>query len=128
MPTYYAWSVFHAERNEWGQPTKTINCGETVSKSDLDVSDADWDYLVETGAVREQPYPDIPDNVSPREHFLDLLQRMQSGELKSDDLKEFKKLEDAGLANTETALTAGAVPAGVESGTSSKASDTSKKS
>lgn len=63
-----AWSKFETERNEQGQPTKTIMPGDTVSQSDLGVSDEEWEYLVETGAVREEEYPDVPDDVSPAEY------------------------------------------------------------
>lgn len=63
-----AWSKFNTEVNEYGQPTKTIMPGESVSQSDLGVSDEEWEYLVETGAVREEEYPDIPADVSPAEY------------------------------------------------------------
>jgi|SRR6476646_831415 len=65
----YAWSKFKGEVNEWGQVTKWIMPGEKISQSDLGVSDEEWDSLVESGAVREDEYPDIANDVSPAEHF-----------------------------------------------------------
>lgn len=64
----YAWSKFNTEVNEFGQPTKTIMPGESVSQSDLGVDDAEWEYLVESGAVREDEYPEVPEGVSPAEY------------------------------------------------------------
>jgi hypothetical protein len=68
MAKMYAWSNFVTERNEAGQATKTIKPGDAVSQADLGVEDEEWEYLVETGAVREEEYPDIPDDVSPAEY------------------------------------------------------------
>jgi hypothetical protein len=65
--TYYAWSNFPVERNEFGQPTKTIKAGEKISQSDLSVSDEEWEELVNIGAVREEEYPDVGPSESPAE-------------------------------------------------------------
>jgi hypothetical protein len=66
--SYYAWSNFPVEYDEHGVVTKTIAVGDSVSQGDLDISDEEWEYLIETGAVSEDEYPDIPDHVSPAEY------------------------------------------------------------
>lgn len=59
--TWYAWAPirYGAETDDKGVITKTLTraVGKEVTKDGLDMSDADWDYLVKTGAVREQEYP-----------------------------------------------------------------------
>lgn len=69
MAKTYAWSNFPVEHDEKsGQVTKTIKAGEPISQSDLGVSDEEWAYLLETGAVSEEEYPDVPPTVSPAEY------------------------------------------------------------
>ncbi len=68
MATYYAWSNFPVEHNEFGQPTKTIKAGEKISQSDLGISDEDWEELIALGAVREEEYPDVGTMESPAEY------------------------------------------------------------
>lgn len=65
--TYYAWSNFVLERDEWGKNTKVLEVGEEVTQQKLKVSDEDWEELKSVNAVRTAPYPDIPRDVSPRE-------------------------------------------------------------
>lgn len=67
----YAWSKFKADVNEWGQVNKWIMPGDEVSQSDLGISDEEWKGLVESGAVRDDPYPDIAADVAPAEHYAD---------------------------------------------------------
>ena len=68
MASYYAWSNFPVERNEWGQVTKTIEVGESITADKISVSKEEFDELIEIGAVSEEEYPDIPDSVSPAEY------------------------------------------------------------
>lgn len=75
MATYYAWSNFPVEKNEWGQVTKTIEVGEKVTASDLGVTDEEFEEMIETGVVSEEEYPDIPDSVSPAEYEKEQLAR-----------------------------------------------------
>lgn len=56
MATYYAWSPIHGSPDADGK-AKVIKLGDSVSKSDVE-DDADWDYLIEAGAIRTQQYPD----------------------------------------------------------------------
>ena len=53
MP-YYAWSPIQA-----GTADKPISIkrGESVSKADLKLSDADWQALIDAGSVREKKFP-----------------------------------------------------------------------
>lgn len=52
----YANSRFMAEINEWGRVTKWIEPGEEIKQSDLNVSDAEWQSLIDAGVVVES-YP-----------------------------------------------------------------------
>lgn len=65
----YAWSKFKADVNEWGQVGRWIMPGDEVSQSDLEVNDAEWQELQDSGAVRNEPYPNIPNDVAPAEYF-----------------------------------------------------------
>jgi hypothetical protein len=67
--TYYAWSNFPVEFNEWGQATKTIKVGEKITQSDLKVTDEDWQGLIDVGAVSTDKYPEVDANVSPAEFY-----------------------------------------------------------
>lgn len=65
--TMYAWSpiLYGAEVDpDTGVMGKAerIEMGETVSASDLDIEDADFDALVESGAVRPYAPPELPEN------------------------------------------------------------------
>lgn len=92
---YYAWSNFPVEHNEFGQPTKVIGVGEEIKKSDLGkISDADWDAMIEAGAIREQKYPKVNEAMSqsPSEYFRQMAAKAAAGELGSSDaaiLSEF---------------------------------------
>jgi len=90
----YAWSTFRTEVNEWGQVVKQINPGDEVSQSDLDVSDEEWQALHDAGAVSEDPYPDIPTDVSPGEYFRQLAARKLLGEdLEDEEAEALEKYE-----------------------------------
>ena len=66
---YYAWNTFPVEWDETtGLVTEKIMPGEPITQSDLDVSDEEWESLIETGAVSEDEYPDLPPQVSPAEY------------------------------------------------------------
>jgi hypothetical protein len=53
---YYAWTRIPVSRNEWGQLEKEIQPGDKVSASDLNVSDEEFQELVDIGAVRTDEY------------------------------------------------------------------------
>jgi hypothetical protein len=118
--TYYAWSAINkVEAKEGGYKTSDhIKEGDTVTASKLDMSDDDFEYLIETGAVREQPYPPCGPGQSPTEYMRSLATRAHSGELSNDEVGELMELLSSGQAN---ALTAGQppilAPEGVEEGT-----------
>jgi len=64
--TFFAWTDIYAggESTETKLGRKIIHSrniiarGSEVSKSDLDVSDEEWDHLVATGSVRNYPLPE----------------------------------------------------------------------
>jgi hypothetical protein len=93
MDTYYAWSNFDVERNEWGQPKKTIKVGEEVTQEALGVSDLDWQEYIDLGVVRTQPYPDIPYQTAPTEYFKHLINRMTQGTLDTQGMQELEKYQ-----------------------------------
>lgn len=84
----YAWSNFTIEHNQQGQATKTVKCGQEVTRQSLNVSEKDWEDLIEAGAVRPQPYPDIPDNVAPAEYFRSQNAARASGKLTHREVQE----------------------------------------
>lgn len=84
----YAWTNFVVERNEHGQPTKTIQCGEEVTRQDLEITEQDWEGLVRTRSIRAQPYPDIPDNLSPAEYFRSMESNRKTGRLTEEQVQE----------------------------------------
>ncbi len=117
----YAWSVFVADRNEFGQTTKTINPGDEVTREKLKMSEDDWDYLVETGAVRPLPYPDVPDGTAPAEHFARQDAEFSRGELSDDEAKEVLARREALITDEEKATAAassGEVPKASSASTS----------
>lgn len=67
--TYYAWSKIDTKRNEWGQALTTLMPGEEVSQDQLGVNDDEWKSLLDSGAVRKDPYPEIANTTSPAEHY-----------------------------------------------------------
>jgi hypothetical protein len=86
---YYAWSRFPTKVNEAGQVMEWIEPGDTITKAQIKVPDEEWDELVRVGAVREEEYPeDLPDSVSPAEHYR---QMEQSGEMSEEDLMELNE-------------------------------------
>jgi len=95
MADHYAWSNFQADYDEEKrQFTKKIKPGDEVSQADLGVDDDEWESLVESGAVREQEYPEAiasgeyPD--SPNKYFTEQMQKAAEGALSGDEVKELK--------------------------------------
>lgn len=108
---YVAWSRFSGKRNEFGQTTEWIEPGESVTQAKLDVTDADWDYLLESGAVRESPYPKgLANQQAPAEALRERARAVFSGEL--TDEKDIAELRlSLGLVDPATeAATAGKKP------------------
>lgn len=91
--TYYAWSNFDVERNEWGQVKTRIGVGEEVTQEAVGVNDLDWQEFIDLGVVREQPYPDIPPQTAPTEYFKHLINRMTQGQLDSAGMQELEKYQ-----------------------------------
>lgn len=90
---YYAWNTFTTGWDEHGIPTTKIKPGDPVTQADLDVSDEEWESLVETGAVSEEEYPDIPSHVSPAEYA----QQLDVHDAMQDVVDTHQELLDAAL-------------------------------
>lgn len=89
MAKMYAWSNFAVERNDYGQITKTIKPGESITQAAIGVDDAEWESLIESGAVREDEYPeDIQPNQSPVEYQRAKEAALLSGELSAENREE----------------------------------------
>lgn len=56
--TYYAWSMIQAGTLE--KPV-TVQRGAKVTQDGLGISKADFDAMIESGSVRDRPYP-APDD------------------------------------------------------------------
>jgi hypothetical protein len=65
---YYAWNNFKKTDTH-----DAVSCGDEVSKESLglkgDAGDDQWREWVEGGTVRTIPYPDIPNTISPADHY-----------------------------------------------------------
>lgn len=59
--TYYAWSDIRSSEAEETTDVKVTKAGETVTASDLGVSDEEFQALVESGAVKTEEYPELPE-------------------------------------------------------------------
>lgn len=96
MATMYAWSPINKVDEKTGRVSADIKVGDSVSKSD--VGD-DWDYLVETGAIREQKYPPVDDGQSPTEYFKALSAKAASGNLGSDEMDMMREFVTTNLVD-----------------------------
>lgn len=99
MAKMYAWSTIRTKVNDWGQAIESVKPGDVVTKEKLSVSDADWDAMIASGAIREEEYPDIPDHISPAEHYAAQDAALSRGELSDEEAKEVRKRQarQAGL-------------------------------
>ena len=93
MASYYAWSPIQTEPDEKGK-MQTIKLGESVSASDLDLTDEEFQYYIDNKVVREQPYPEsLVDSVTPpSEYFKDLLAGAAEGSLTKEQTDELAKM------------------------------------
>jgi hypothetical protein len=93
---YYAWTQLRTKVNEWGKTEEAKNVGDEVSQGDFeDMSDEDWQALIDSGAVREVEYPKgaLESGESPERHRTNLLGRLGAGEqLTEDELNELNTL------------------------------------
>ncbi|HEY1249167.1 MAG TPA: hypothetical protein VGE97_09280 [Nitrososphaera sp.] len=83
--TMYAWSriLYGVEKDDEGNVLgpKAIEIGDSVSQSDLDMSDEDWQNLVDQQVVRDVEMPDYLKDPfrSPRQIMQDRLTEAQEG-------------------------------------------------
>lgn len=55
----YAWSEIVLDRDEWGRTTKSVMPGEEVTQASLGFTKEQWKELLESGAVRSTPFPEM---------------------------------------------------------------------
>jgi len=112
--TYYAWGPIllgeKASKDEPGQ-TQTIKPGETVDPAALDLDKAAWDQLRESGAVRQMPYPNVPDTWqgSPVDYLRKQANMAAEGALTGAEQSEenMQLIQLANAASTGTAMLPG---------------------
>lgn len=99
MAKFYAWSdLYHGGKTEdvalpkGGTRTVVVERnitprGEAITRAKLDVSEEQWDHLVESGSIRPYPVPEeASDVISPTRAVLDRYNR--GGELDQNMLME----------------------------------------
>lgn len=117
MPKYYAWSNFPISTvtDSGRAKAATITVGSEVKASDLDISDDEFQVLIDTGSVREQPYPkavaELTYGDSPNRYYRDQLVKAADGDLTAED---FKELRAAGLTGDEETAGLGDAAEGTE--------------
>jgi len=111
---HYAWTNFPVERDEWGKTTKMIKPGDSVSQSDLGVSDEEWEDLISVNAVSEDEYPDIPDHMSPAEYLRD----KAAADAEAEDAKAYLAQYEEAEADKPADKPAAAKPAAPAGGAS----------
>lgn len=134
-----AWSPIESSKNNGTHKDPDlekiiVKPGESVSQDALGVDDAGWAQLLESGAVRSQAYPDMPETFqgSPVEFLRDEMRKAAEGALTDVETSEenIASVIAINAASTGTAL----LPEGVEPATgpspdaSASSSDTGKAS
>lgn len=120
--TYYAWTVIqNGVERDTTDPTvilkrTTIPYGEEVSADSLDIDDAEFQALIDSGAVRQYAPPDMPSSFSGSP--LDYL-RLQARQAEELSLSQNLGGYNIGGVGDEAARLMGEVPVpdGVEPGT-----------
>jgi hypothetical protein len=101
--TYYAYSRFDTDIDEWGRVKKSIMPGDKVTQSDLDVDDDGWAEYVDRGIVSTVPYPE---NAHPGESVNESFARedaaLAAGELDEDEAKKVKTRQKAQEGQVDT--------------------------
>ena len=94
--TYYAYSTFNTEVDEWGRVQKSIKPGEEVSQSDLGVDDETWATYVESGVVSTVPHPEnMMAGESPNEAFAREDAALAAGELDEEEMEKVRARQEA---------------------------------
>jgi|SRR6185295_6136987 len=106
----------------------TVKPGESVNKDALGVDDDGWQQLIDSGAVRSQAYPDMPETFqgSPVEFLREEMRKAAEGALTDVETSEenIASVIAINAASTGTAL----LPEGVEPATGPSESATSSSS
>lgn len=76
MAKYYAWSPIRSVKGD-------IKVGDVVDPKALEMSEDDFQYLVDTGAVRTKEYPDVNPGESPADYYKRMAAEIAEGNLAS---------------------------------------------
>jgi hypothetical protein len=82
---YYAWTdiMGASEPDSKGNrlPVVVVKRGSTVSAKKLNISDEDFNQLIESGSVRTTAFPDLPEGFtgSPVDHWREQLRQASEG-------------------------------------------------
>jgi hypothetical protein len=111
MAKYYSWSNFSLDIDEHGKAKKVIGPGVEVTAEKLKVTKDEFDVMIESGVVRTQRYPDIPDFQSPTEYYRELTARLASGQSVSEDMELIQQLIGSGMELTPDGVVEAPEPA-----------------
>src|SRR5215831_16258629 len=91
--TYFAWSPIQLDVDEKGR-SQFVKLGEKVSAGDLDMSDEEFQELIDARVVREQPYPEelVSSAQPPSDYFKELLAGAAEGTLTKEQTDALAKM------------------------------------
>jgi len=109
--TYYAWSEIQVgtPADESEEKVKKVKQGETVSASSLGIPDEEFESLVESGAIKTEEYPELPEGYtgSPAQYA----QEKAAAQAQLDEAQAFLDMnQDDGKTEEEKAEAAAAKP------------------
>lgn len=93
--TYYAYSTFNTEVDEWGRVQKSIKPGDEVSQSDLAVDDETWQGFIDSGVVSTVPHPETQPGESPNEAFAREDAALAAGTLSEEEAAKVEERQEA---------------------------------
>ena len=103
--TYYAYSTFNTEVDEWGRVQKSIKPGDEVSQADLSVDDETWATYVESGVVSTVPHPECQPGESPNEAFAREDAALAAGTLSEEDAAKVEERQQAQAESNKNVMT-----------------------
>ena len=103
--TYYAWSEIQVgEGDETESKVKKVKHGEEVSASSLGIPDEEFEAMVESGAVKTDEYPELPEGYtgSPAQYE----QEKAAAQAKIDEAQSFLDMSGEGTEEEKAAAAA----------------------